>query len=150
LLHFIPFLLCEVFLAMSGGYANPTVKLEFPEISTEGDPIWVVIRNPRIMPQAEIASYGDGADAVVDSDGKVTDRAAARQAANRFIARLVIAANVYDATFTPQFDDNGDVVGDATAPKLPRTNWSAEDAARIPARIFAAIDKEVGEAVSPQ
>lgn len=134
------------------GYANAAVRLPFPELSEdpEGDLIWVVFRNPAVIPPAELASASQG-DSGVDAAGNITDKDAAAATTHRMVAKLVIACNAYDARHQAEYDDNGDPKpGTDKAPKLPRTNLTEHDAAGLPGAIINAIMSKVGEANNPK
>ena len=140
---------------MSGGYANPVIKLPFDSLSQDPatDPIWVIIRNPRLMPPEELNSvYGN--DSGYDGDGNTTDREKALATTSRLIVKLVVAARVYDpagAADALSFDPlTGEVTGDSTQPLLPPTPWAPEIAARLPTEIRTRIMNEFAEAQSPK
>ena len=136
---------------MPGGYANKVIRLDFRELSEDPgeDPIWVIIRNPKLMPQKEITSGADSG--AYDDNGKVVDRAKAEVATDRLIAKLTVAARVYDATWQPAYDPlTGEPVGDQEQPLLPPAPWEPEVAAKLPAAIRLKIAEEFAEALSPK
>ena len=133
------------------GYANRVIKLDFPELSTDWDtdPVWLIIKNPRLMPAKEITAVTDTAGAY-DDDGKIADRGLAEAATDRLIARLVIAARVYDATAVPDYDPlTGDVVSGAEQPLLPPTPWEPDTASRLPLVIRIRVAEEFTSAQNP-
>lgn len=138
---------------MSGtGYANRVIKLDFPELSEDpqNDPIWVIIRNPRLMPAKEITSASDGSGAY-DETGKIVDRAAAEVATDKLIAKLVIAHRVYDPTVMPEYNPlTGEPLGPTEQPLLPPAPWGPEIAAKLPVEIRVRIAKEFSSGQSPQ
>jgi hypothetical protein len=75
------------------GYANQLVRLEFPDLSEEGDPIFVTIRNPKTLPLATMTPK----DVEVDANGQPTDPAAAIEATYELMASIVHDWHVYDA-----------------------------------------------------
>ena len=142
---------------MSGGYANRVIRLDFPDLSEdpEKDPIWVLIRNPKLLPPAELASFASnsGYEQEQGEDGavkvKVADPAAAQESLRRIVARLVVAARAYDGTAVGEYDpETGDPVGEQ--PRMPPTPWTPEIAANLPLQIIERISEEFAEAVNPQ
>lgn len=132
------------------GYSKPVIKFDFTEElgSGPGDPIWVVIRNPRLIPAKEITS--NSTSGAYDDDGKIIDRDKAEEATDGLIARLVIAARAYDATVVPEYDDDGnEVPGTGEPVLLPRSHWTAQTAAKLPLRIRARIAEEFTAAQNP-
>lgn len=141
---------------MSGGYANPVIKLDFSDSLSQNpatDPIWVIIRNPRLMPPDELNSVYNG-DSGYDDDGKVTSRDAALATTAKLIVKLVVAARVYDpagAADALSFDPlTGEITGGSTQPLLPPTPWGPEIAAKLPTEIRTRIMEEFAEAQSPK
>jgi hypothetical protein len=137
------------------GYANRVVKIDFPSLSDDSaaDPIWVILRNPRLMPSAELTSLSSdgnsGYEQTEDGKTKVTDPAAAIGTMHKMIARLVVAARVYDATTPGEFDpETGEPTGEQ--PRLPAPPWTPETAAKLPPEIVERISREFTEAVNPQ
>jgi hypothetical protein len=129
---------------LSSGYANRVIKIDFPSLSSDWDtdPVWVIIRNPRLLPAREITAITDMAGAY-DENGKILDRALAEAATDKMIARLVIAARVYDATAVPQYDPlTGEVVSGAEQPLMPPAPWEPETAARLPLVIRMRVGEE--------
>lgn len=140
---------------MSGGYANPVLKLDFAELSQDPatDPIWVIMRNPRLMPPEELSSVYNG-DSGYDDEGKTTDRDKALETTAKLLAKLVVAARVYDPagaasglTFDPL---TGEITGGTQQPLLPATPWGPEIAAKLPTEIRTRIMEEFAEAQSPK
>lgn len=130
------------------GYANRVLRKDFPELSSgSDDPIWVVIRNPRLLPDGELASAWDGVNI---EDGKVTDREQVRHAAAKAAVKLIVAARAYDATHVPQFDQQGEVIpGTGDAPLLPPTPWQPETALKLPRAITDWLGEQITESVNP-
>jgi hypothetical protein len=133
------------------GYAKQVIKLDFPDLSEDpvNDPVWVIIRNPRLMAQKELTSGTDAG--AYDDQGKVIDREKAAEATDKLIARLTVAGRAYDATWEPSYDPlTGDPVGDQEQPLLPPTPWGPETAGRLPAAIRLRIAEEFAEALNPR
>lgn len=138
-------------------YKDRVIKLDFDDLS-EGpeDPIWVIIRNPRLLPPAEISSFTSGdsgyepAEPAEDGtpQARVTDPDKATQTLRNMVARLVVAARVYDATDLGTFDpETGEPTGEQ--PRMPPPPWSPEQAAKLPLPVMERISKEFAEAVNP-
>lgn len=115
------------------GYANRVIRLEFPDLTEDGDTvIHVVIKNPRLMPPAEIIPR----DAKTGADGTV-DEQDAMQAMYEVISRVVKAWHVYDAT------DDGDDQEPLALPATP------ERVAKLPMEIVNAIGERIQQVASP-
>lgn len=112
------------------GYANRTIKLDFPDLAEPGDDIFVIIKNPKTVPLGELTPKGGGS--VVD--GQV-DMEKAMPAMNGVIAGLVKAWHVYDAT---SLDDDQPVL------PLPA---DADAVARLPHEITNRIIELVTGAI---
>jgi hypothetical protein len=133
------------------GYANRVIKIDFPELSEdpENDRIFVIIRNPRLMPAKEITSVSDTPGAY-DDKGKILDRALAEQATDKLIAKLVIAHRVYDASYQGAYDAlTGEPLDSGEQPLLPPAPWGPETAAKLPAVIRLRIAEEFAQAQNP-
>lgn len=133
-------------------YANRVIRIPFDDLTDDkqNDPVWVIIRNPRLMPAKEITSVSDNSGAY-DENGKIIDRAKAEEATDKLIAKLVVAARVYDATAMPEYDPlTGELVGNGEQPLLPPTPWGPETAAKLPLQIRVRIAEEFTSAQNPQ
>lgn len=141
------------------GYRDRVIHLAFPDLSEdqEKDPIWVKIRNPRLLPPAELSSFASGdtgyEPAEPGEDGtpqaKVTDPTKATDTLRKMVARLVVAARCYDATDPGTFDpETGDPTGEQ--PRMPPPPWTPEQAGKLPFPVLERISKEFAEAVNPQ
>lgn len=148
-------------------YKNRVIKLDFTEELSDdpADPIFVVIRNPRLLPPAELQSFssgdGTGTEPVLDGQGepvldeegkpkvKVTDAKASTATLHKMVARLVVAARVPDATAIGDIDpETGDPVGGQ--PRMPPPPWDEHQAAKLPLTILERVSKTFGDAVNPQ
>lgn len=110
------------------GYANRTVMLDFPNLSEEGDKVHVIMRNPRMMPTADLLP-----PELPQLDGESDTEHSYRQGCV-VLARLVAAWHVYDATD----------LGDDQAPlPLPAT---PELVAKLPMEIQNAMTEVLKEA----
>jgi hypothetical protein len=117
-----------------GRYANPTTRFDFPDLSEDGDLIYVTIKNPKTVPLDQITP----ADAPVGPDG-TPDEGAAKAATYDVIARLVTDWHVYDATLG---EDDSPPLG------LPAT---IDTVRTLPMEITTTIMKSIGDVLtSPQ
>jgi hypothetical protein len=117
-------------------YTNRTVRLAFdgtddtlPDLGTD---IWVVIRNPLLMPASMLQG---SADLQLDANGAPVDRMAAINASLEIASRLVVEWNVYDPA---------DVSETPMPLGLPAT---AEMMRLLPMSITNAISEIVGKAL---
>jgi hypothetical protein len=112
------------------GYANRLIRLDFPEFSEPDDPIFVTIRNPRLVPPDTliVASLVDRGD-----DQPVTTPEALDGNA-QIASRLVVAWNVYDGT---DDTDSPRPLGLPATPELVR---------KLPREIINRIMEEVSAA----
>ena len=148
------------------GYRNPVITLRFPELAEEGDNVYVVIRNPKLVPISEM-------QALSTSTGRLSDAEKARMAAARaaieagqdpgdllteddanrgfaLVARLVIGWRVWDATVPVKLAEDGSLIEDEeTAPRLLPLPATPELVGRVPSAILNKIMDEVNRA-NPQ
>lgn len=127
------------------GYANRVLKLDFPELSedTDTDPIWVTIRNPRLVPPHELTP--EQVTPIVD--GQPEDQAAANASMHNMVAKLVVGWRAYDATQPIVLDAAGN---DTTVPELLPPDFSAVNVAKLPMEIINRIAREMQEASNPR
>lgn len=114
------------------GYREPLITLRFPELSEPDDPIYVVIRNPRLMP-LEVLIPG----VATDEDGNALDARELRRDGYRRMAELIVNWHVYDP-FSVE-----DVPGPMAVPA------TAEAVEKLPARIQMRIGEEMAKATDP-
>jgi hypothetical protein len=110
------------------GYANRTVRIEFPELSEPGDLVYVVLRNRKTVP-LETLTGPESAEA-----GEQTDPA---KFSREVIARMVVDWRVFDA-----FDDRAD----QDALPLPATE---ELVAKLPIEIRTTLSKALNPDPTP-
>lgn len=150
---------------MSGGYRNPTIRLDFPDLAQEGDRVFVIIRNPRTMAPGELRSAAGkvteadearfaAAKAAMDATGAVPDDLANDEDENRgyaIMAKLVLSWRVWDATVPIKIDEEtGDLIHDEeTAPRLLPLPATPALIGKVPGDILAAITEELQKA-NPQ
>jgi hypothetical protein len=145
--------------ALSSGYKNPVIRIPFPaDLASD---CWVVIRNPRLVPAAELqalyAGSGEFAAAVqaaAEAGTEVDDDVLAGQGATqmyRLTARLIIGWRVWDPRVPVKLDDDGNLIEDEeTVPRLlPKAPVTPELAGLLPQEVLFAITDEVGKA-NPQ
>jgi hypothetical protein len=130
------------------GYNNPYVLLEFPNL---GDDVSVLIRNPQLMPPAQLQPR----DVAVDENGQPVDQEAARQASYEVMERLIVAWKVYEA-----FEGEIEVAEDADPTELfqqltvgePKRlgKINTDSIGRLPLAILNRIGEEVGRVADPQ
>lgn len=86
------------------GYLNRHIHLDFPELAGRERPddetsqavIWLMVRNPKLIPGGEL--IGKGASARRTAEGElIVDVAAAEEAYGGF-AKLIVGGNVLDPT----------------------------------------------------
>ena len=109
------------------GYANRTVRIEFPELSEPGDLVYVVLRNRKTVPLEMLTGPEDGAEETKDP----------ALFSRQVIARMVTDWHVYDAA-----DPNPD---QAQLP-LPAT---PELVAVLPLEIRTALSKALSPDPTP-
>lgn len=127
------------------GYANRLIKLDFPDLSEDpaADPVWVTIRNPRLVPPHELTP--EQVTPIVN--GQPEDPEKATQATYKMIAKLIVGWRAYDAT-TPVVLD---AAGNDTAPAvLLPAEFTAGNVAKLPMEIINRIGQEMGEAANPR
>lgn len=116
-----------------GRYFNLRTTFEFPDISEDGDLIYVTIRNPKTVPLEQLTPH----DVAEGPDGK-SEPGAMKTAMYGVIAGLVLDWHVYDGTA----EDDSEPLG------LPAT---AEMVATLPMEITKKIMDVLGETlVAPQ
>lgn len=124
------------------GYANRSLKIEFPELSEPGDPIWVTIRNPRLMTQSELRPR----DVEIGADGVPTDLDEAQEAMFETLARLIIGCKVYDASDLSLDTEGNEIGGDELIP----TPVTPASIGKFPAHILKRLTDEITEALNPR
>jgi hypothetical protein len=148
---------------LSGGYRNPTIRLDFPDLAKEGDRVFVVIRNPRTMPTAELRSAGgkvskedqeryEAAAAVVEAGGEVPDGTDEDESRGfSLMAKLVIAWRVWDTRVPVKVDlETGDLIDDdETAPRLLPLPATPSLVGQLPPEIINAIGEQLKK-INPQ
>lgn len=128
------------------GYLNRVIKLDFSdEWSTdpERDPIWLVIRNPKLVPPGELTG-----NVAMNPDGTPVDMQQATDNMYEVVAKLVVAWRVYDATQVPEIDP---VTGeDITVPELLPMPATAALCRKLPSAFITRVANEIKAAVDPQ
>jgi hypothetical protein len=127
------------------GYSNRIIRIPFPDLTDdpETDPVWVAIRNPRLVPPSELQP-----DQVTGiTDGVPNDVEAANKGMYRIMSRLIVGWRAYDASQPVQLNAVGE---DITPQTLLPPDYSADNIARLPMEIVTAIGREMTEAVNPR
>lgn len=110
-----------------GRYANAAVRLDFPDLSEDDDPIYVTIKNPKRVP----------ADALIPSaDVDQADTEAMKRETFTVLAGLIVDWHVYD----------GNIDEDSDPLPLPAT---ADTIASLPFEIVKKLTDEVFSVVAP-
>lgn len=123
------------------GYKNRFFRLEFPELTEDGDPlIYLKLRNPTTRPYEEMQP-----DTVFNADGTPVDRRDALHAMYAVYARLIVGGHVYDATEARGEDDESELL-DQPLLAIP---MSAEDFAKLPSEIQNTVADEVVKRQNP-
>jgi hypothetical protein len=115
------------------GYRNRTIRLTFEELSEDGDPVFIVLRNPRTVPTDQLIPR----DVDTDAQGNPLDKEDARLANSEPFARLIVNWHVYDASV--EADDQPLLA-------LPAT---AQDVLNLPLEIQNRLIEEVNRARNP-
>lgn len=129
------------------GYANPVITLRFDHLVDDPatDPIWVALRNPKIMTPDALRPR----DVPVDADGKPVNQADALTAMYEIIAGLLMAWRAYDASDIT-IDAAGNVQPMALLPDLSKTAPATPDMVkRLPMEIINAIAEQIKQASNP-
>jgi hypothetical protein len=110
-------------------YANRVLHLDFPELSAEGDPVWIKMRNPKFLSPAEIRGRKarPAGDEQADTDAE-------ENSSYELFAKLIIGWHVYDAADN---DDNPPPLG------MPAT---AASVAKLPVEILNRLGEELAKA----
>lgn len=127
------------------GYSNRIIRIPFPDLTAdpENDPIWVALRNPRLVPPEELTPDQDtGITSGVPDDAK-----AANRAGRKVMAKLIVGWRAYDASIPPEINAVGE---DVTPQVLLPHDFSPENIARLPLEIIQAIGKEMTDAINPR
>lgn len=97
-----------------GRYANQLIRLDFPDLSEDDDPIYVTIRNPKTVPSDTLMPKQDVPEG---PDGK-PESSAAISASYEVMGELIVDWHVYDAL--DDRDDSPPLELPATPDKLRR------------------------------
>lgn len=127
------------------GYANRVIHLTFDELSENPaqDPIWVSLRNPRLVPPDELRPKNVATDPVT---GAPLDTNAAEEAMYAVFTKLIIGWRVYDASCMAIDESTGEPLDQPRLPMPPTT----EAVAKLPSVILARLVEEFTQAANPQ
>ncbi|MCW2900927.1 MAG: hypothetical protein JWO67_3192 [Streptosporangiaceae bacterium] len=125
------------------GYANRLISLTFDDLTDDpkSDPVWVSIRNPKLMPPGELQARS----VPTNEDGTPLDSDAALSSMYEVVAKLVVAWRVYDATVLEVDPDTREPL-DQPLLGLPAT---PELIAKLPLEIINRISEQMSAAVNP-
>lgn len=115
------------------GYANRTIRLEYPELSDADDLVFVVLRNPKTLPLERLMPP----DVAQNDDGTLVDLKAGTSAMNDMFAGLIKEWHVYDGTSDA---DDQPLLGPP----------SRDTVSKLPTEIWTDISKQVTAAVTPR
>lgn len=149
-------------------YAKSVIKIDFPELSKDPgkDPIWVVIKNPKLLPpkmlrpsreaQAAAEAVREAQGENGEAAGKVTpeDAETAEAGTHAMAGRLVIAWRVYDPASSPQINPlTGEEVEGTGQQLLPSPSGgngaTAEQFAALPLEIQMGVLNKITDAINP-
>lgn len=122
------------------GYANRVVTQHFPELSEDGDNVFVVFRNPKTQTISKLE-----AEAVALGPDGTPDPAAATVAMHGLMARLIIGGKLYDARV-----DGIDAAGNPVDQPLLEFPLTVDSAPGLPLEVIASITSYIKEAQTPR
>lgn len=115
-------------------------RIEFPELSSDGQPVWVEIRNPGMMPPAALEEAQVGlADIEMDAEGRPVDDSKAAPAVFLMLARMIRRWSVPDIM---SMED--------PLPMLPSPPKTADDIRQAPSMILSRVMDVVRALQNPQ
>lgn len=124
------------------GYGNPIVHISFPELSSgPDDPIWVSMRNARLMSPKELQPK----PVATDENGRPVDNDQAQEAMYEVLAKLIVGWRVYDPNSIKINEETGEL-GDMERLPSPAT---PQLVARLPVTIIKKLAEEMTEAMNP-
>lgn len=125
------------------GYANRVVRIEFPDLTENGQPLlFISIKNPRVLPPEELIAE----DVTVDETGRPTDPKLAAQRSREILARLIVGWRMYDATDFKVDAETGEPLDQSPLP-MPAT---PELVAKLPSKALIELNQELTAAVNPE
>lgn len=131
-----------------GGYSTPVITLRFDHLVDDpaGDPIWVALRNPKIMPPDALRPR----ELAVDAEGKPINEGDALAAMYEIIAGLVMGWRAYDSTAL-DIDAAGNVMPMALLPEVSKSQPATPDMVKkLPMEIINTIAEQIKQAANPQ
>lgn len=137
------------------GYAARTIRLNFDLTEDpQNDPIWVVIKNPKLLPPQMFRNSGAAELEVDEATGQPKNADAAADTGAQMAGRLIVAWRVYDATTSPEFDpQTGEELPGTTQDLLPApaggNGVPPEQYAKLPGEIQIKIMETIAEAINP-
>lgn len=129
------------------GNGSRVITRHFPELSTDGDAIWVTIRNPMWMAPEELITKDSEAKVDPDTGEPVNDEEA-KKGTYALLAKLIIGWRVYDATWVPKIDgETGEMMPGQEPPRLSLPATAAK-ARKLPFPIFQWLGEQL-ESLNP-
>lgn len=127
------------------GYSKRVIRLDFPGLTDDDvkDPVWVAIRNPRLVPPHELVPQ----ESTPIVEGQPVNPQAANRSMHEMFSRLIVGWRAYDATTPIQLDAAGN---DVTPQVLLPADFAPENVARLPLELINEIGREVREASNPR
>lgn len=124
------------------GYSNPVITLRFDQLSDNPatDPIWVALKNPKIMPPSALRPR----EIPVDADGKPINEEDAMTAMYEIVAGLVIGWRAYDAS-----NIEVDAAGNVQPMSLLSLPATPDLVKRLPMEIINQIADQIKQAANP-
>jgi len=125
------------------GYSKRVLRLPFAGLTDDdvNDPIWVAIRNPRLVPPDELVPEQSSG---ILPDGTAADPEAATNSMHLMFARLIVGWRAYDARQPVELDAAGnDITVQRLIPNTGPDCFTPENVAKLPMEIVNAIVREV-------
>lgn len=129
------------------GYSQPVIRRPFPDLTDDlaGDPIWVTIKNPKIMPPDSLRPR----EIPTDSEGRPVNETDALMAMYEILAGLVIGWRVYDATQI-SLDEMGNAAPMVLLPAVSKDAPATAAMVRcLPMTIINDLADQVKQAANP-
>ncbi|MEK6443638.1 hypothetical protein [Pseudonocardia sp. T1-2H] len=129
------------------GYANRILHIPFPDLSEEGDTVWVSILNPSQQPPDKLRPR----EIPTDENGRPLDQNLAMEASYEIIAGLVVAWHVYDATAASVDYETGEALDQPLLPKVDHSHPATPELVKcLPMEIINEISRQMSQRVNPQ
>lgn len=125
------------------GYSNRVVHIPFPELSDDpvGDPIWLSVRNPRLMSPQELQPR----EVPLNEQGEPTDQGEARTAMFELYAKMIVGWRAYDPRTIRVDPNTGQELDMELLPSPP----TPELVGRLPMVILNKLSDVIKDAINP-